>query len=160
MNGCALVVEYRRSDPWRGVWRLPEWLCGHPLEDFARHQIERRFDELCSAAVEIADLAADYWQGTAQDLGISLREAKIIAHLRKIAGLRVLLANYISASAMEELQLTETAFFREVSGGQFGVHNRTAESQRIIGCQSVAAELMLTARRARLRDLEGLWRRR
>jgi hypothetical protein len=122
-------------------------------------QIEKRFDELCETALATADLAAEYWQGTAQDDGMALREAKIMGALRRIAGLRVMLSDYTSASSVNELEVAEQNFVREVSGGQFGVHNRTADLQRIISCQHVANELVLRARRARLRDLRG-WRRR
>jgi hypothetical protein len=122
-------------------------------------QIEKRVDELCEAALNTADLAAEYWQGAAQDAEMSLREAKILASLRRVAGLRVLLSDHMSASAMRDMQITESAFIREVSGGQFGVHNRTADTQRIMRSHFAATELILTARRARLRALRGLWTR-
>jgi hypothetical protein len=122
-------------------------------------QIEKRFDELCESVLDTAVLAAEYWEGTAQDAGMRLREAKILSSLRRIAGLRVLLSDFVSASAQREMEVSESAFIREVSGGQFGVHNRTADVQRIMGCHFIATELILTARRARLRDLRGLWMR-
>jgi hypothetical protein len=122
-------------------------------------QIEKRFDELCQVVSDTAELASEYWQGTAQDPGMAVREARILASTRRIAGLRVLLIDHVSAAALTEIQAAESAFLREVSGGQFGVHNRVPDFQRIISTRSAGVELILTARRARLRDLRGMWRR-
>lgn len=121
--------------------------------------IERRFDELCVAIVDTANLAAEYWSEDAQSQGASLCEAKIRSHLIKIAGLRVILADHVSRSTSREMEVAESAFIRQTTGGQFGAHNRTADMQRVIGCHCAAAELIVAIRRARLRDLQGLRRR-
>jgi hypothetical protein len=122
--------------------------------------IEKRFDELCTTAQEAADLASSYWAGGAQDDGMPLREAKIFAQLAKMAGLRVLLETYGSESSIREMQVAESLFLRQTTGGDFGVHNRTAQPQRIFACQRAAADFVVAIRRARLADLRGFWRRR
>lgn len=122
-------------------------------------QVERRVDELCAGIQEIANLAAEYWAGTPQDVGMNIREAQIVASLKRIAGLRVLLSEFVSNAATAELEAAEATFFRAVTGGNFGVHNRTAESIRIPRCYSEAAAMIVTVRRSRLRDLRGLWSR-
>lgn len=124
-----------------------------------QEHIERQFDELCSIILETADIAAIYWAGTAADEGMRLSEAKVSAYLMRIAGIRVLLTEDISGSAVNEIQIAESNFLREVSGGQFGVHNRESDIERIARCQFAASELILAARRARLRDLRGFWTR-
>jgi hypothetical protein len=122
--------------------------------------IEKRFDELCLTAQDAADLASDYWSGTALDEEMNLREAKILAHLAKMAGLRVLLSGYGSQATSREMEVSESIFLRQTTGGAFGVHNRTAEPQRILACQRAAADFVVAVRRARLNDLRGFWRRR
>jgi hypothetical protein len=121
--------------------------------------IEKLFDELCTTAQDAADLASDYWSGTAHDAGMSLREAKILAHLAKMAGLRVLLANYGSQSAIHEMEVAESSFLRQTTGGNFGVHNRQSEPQRVLACQRAASDFVVAVRRTRLADLRGFWRR-
>jgi hypothetical protein len=121
--------------------------------------IEKRFDELCAAAQHGADLASEYWTGTVMDDGMALREAKIFASLRKMAGFRVLLQGYGSRSTVQEMQLAESHFLRGTTGGNFGVHNRVAEPQKVLECQAAAADFIVAIRRARLADLRGFWRR-
>jgi hypothetical protein len=122
-------------------------------------QIEKRIDELCTATHEIASLAAAYWAGTPQDPSMNVREAQIIASMRRIAGLRVLLSEFVSRASDAEIVAAEAFFIRSVTGGDFGVHNRTADSERMLACQYAAAEMVLAARRSRLLDLRGLWPR-
>jgi hypothetical protein len=120
----------------------------------------KRFDEACAAAQEAADLASEYWSGSSTDQGMALREAKILGYIAKMAGLRVLLGAHGSSSAVREMEIAERVFLRHTTGGEFGVHNRTPEPQRVLQCQRAAADFTVTVRRARLSDLRGLRRRR
>lgn len=122
-------------------------------------QIERRIDELCTTTQEIAGLAAEYWADTPQAPGMNVREAQIFAFMRRIAGLRVLLSEFVSRTSHSEIVAAEAFLIRSVTGGDFGVHNRTADNERVLASQYAAAEMILAARRSRLRDLRGLWRR-
>jgi hypothetical protein len=83
------------------------FLSGYAVNRWKGRQehLEERFDELCSIISDTATLSSEYWQGSQQEDGMSLREAKIMAALRKIAGLRVLLADYGSRSAAAEIEL-------------------------------------------------------
>jgi hypothetical protein len=141
---------------------LAAFLSGYLVNRWKGRQdhIEKRFDELCDSVLATADLAADYWAGSAEDEGMALREAKIVAQRTKIAGLRVMLSRSVSASTDHEIQSAEAKFFRETTGGSFGVHNRVAESHRIIACHCAAADMIVAIRRARLHDLQGFWTRR
>jgi hypothetical protein len=121
--------------------------------------IEKRFDELCSTILDTADLASDYWSGSAADEGMRLCESKIVASLKRIGGLRVILSQYISRSAHNELAQAESALLRETTGGNFGVHNRQPDPQKILSCQAVASDCVITIRRARMSDLRGFRRR-
>lgn len=121
--------------------------------------IEKRFDELCSSILETADLAADYWGSNAQDEGMLQRQAAIQGQIAKMAGLRSLLSAYVSRSCARELAQAESIFIRQTTGGEFGVHNRTAEPQRIVECHCGAADFVVAIRRARLSDLKGFRRR-
>src|SRR5687767_5864046 len=56
-----------------------------------------------------------------------IEEAKIQSAIAKIAGLRVLLEGFTSKAMVAELRSAEAAFLREATGGDFGVHNGTAD---------------------------------
>jgi hypothetical protein len=122
--------------------------------------IEKRFDEICTAISDTANLASEYWAGDAKDEGMKLREAKIKGQLLRVAGLRVLLSPYGSQSASNEMAEAESRFIRQTTGGDFGVHNRVSEHDRVITCQCAAAELIIAVRRARLQDIRGVRTRR
>ena len=120
--------------------------------------VERRLDELCDVIGKTADLTSEYWQSN-QNTTSALSEAKIGAGLRRISGLRVALENLLSKQSGAELRSAEQAFFREATGGDFGVHNRVADRQRVISVQHAGAEFIVSIRTARLHDLRG-WRQR
>jgi hypothetical protein len=141
---------------------LAAFLSGYAVNRWKGRQdhIEKRFDELVTTVLDTADLASEYWSKDAQAAGVALCEAKIRAQLIKIAGFRVLLTDHVSASAAREMERAESLFIRQTTGGQFGVHNRVPEMQRIVGCQFSASELTVAIRRARLHDLKGFLTRR
>jgi hypothetical protein len=120
--------------------------------------IEERLDELCNSVAETADLASGYWAEN-QTNNAYLEEARITAGLVRIAGLRVLLEGFTSSASVGELRSAEATFLRNVTGGDFGVHNRTANLERAAGCHHSAASFIVTVRRARIYDLRG-WRQR
>ena len=107
--------------------------------------IEKRLDELCAIVADTADLASDYWNKD-QTNDARLEEAKIMSGLAKVAGLRVLLESFTSSATGRELQLAEAVFLRETTGGNFGVHDRTADLDRVSGCQHAAAMFIVVIR--------------
>jgi hypothetical protein len=121
--------------------------------------LEKRFDELCTIILETADLASEYWSGSPNSPRAQLCEAKLHASLTRIAGLRVLLSAHISTAAQRELAQAEQILFREMTGDDFGVHNREARPQKLLACQTAAVECVLSVKRSRIRDLQGFWRR-
>lgn len=140
---------------------LAAFLSGYAVNRWKGRQehLEKRFDDLCAVVLDTAALASEYWAGSARDEGMRLLEAKIQGHLIKIAGLRVMLSGYISNSASREMERAESLFIRQTTGGDFGVHDRTTDLQRVVGCQCAAAELIVAIRTARLKDWRGWWTR-
>jgi hypothetical protein len=120
--------------------------------------IEERLDELCDLDVATADIASVYWAKD-QTNEAYLQEARITATLGRIAGLRVLLESFTSTASASELRSAEATFLRDATGGDFGVHNRTANLGRAAGCHHSAAHFNVAIRRARMYDLRG-WKQR
>jgi len=114
---------------------------------------------MCATAQTIADFGSEYWAGTPTDEGMNLREAKILGALAKLAGLRVAIGSYISHSSVLEMEMAESTFLREITGGNFGVHNREPDLERVRTCQHAASEVIVRIRRSRLADLRGIRRR-
>ena len=107
-----------------------------------------------------ADISAEYWNHDQLDPNSLLNEARARAQFMKIAGLRALIEFAISNSSASELRLAEAAFFRETTGGAFGVHNREADPLRIVSIRYAAAEFVVAIRTARMRDIQGVRQRR
>lgn len=92
--------------------------------------IERRIDEICNDVRSICDFSCDYWS---QD-----QSHKLIPVEVKIQT-RIMYLSRISVKASElspELQNYHVKklmqhFARTVTGGDFGVHNRTSDTNRI-----------------------------
>ena len=120
--------------------------------------IEERLDELCTLVADTAEIASLYWSKDETNEA-HLEEAKVMARLIIIAGLRVLLEDFTSSATVTELRLAEAAFLRHATGGDFGVHNRVASLERATGCHHSAAQFIVAIRRARMFDLRG-WRQR
>ena len=121
--------------------------------------LEERLDEICQMIDMAADLAADYWTIDQQNPNALLSEAKVQAQMMRIAGLRTLLETTMSGSSAREIRDVESAFLREATGGDFGVHNRVADPFRIVTIRHSAAEFIVAIRRARMRDLQGIRQR-
>jgi hypothetical protein len=122
--------------------------------------LEKRLDELCDMIDAAADFSAEYWNHDQLDSNSLLNEARARAQFMKIAGLRALVEFAISNSSASELRLAEAAFFRETTGGAFGVHNREADPLRIVSIRYTAAEFVVAIRMARMRDIQGVRQRR
>lgn len=120
--------------------------------------IEERLDELCDLIAETAEVASGYWAKN-QTNDAYLEEARITAGLARIAGLRVLLEGFTSSASVGEMRSAEATFLRDATGGNFGVHNRTADLRRAGGCHHSGAHFIVAVRRARMYDLRG-WRQR
>jgi hypothetical protein len=120
--------------------------------------IEKRLDEMCQIIEDTTAVSSAYWM-KAQSAECSVEEAQIRAGLAKIAGLRVLLEGYTSNVSTRELRAAEAAFLRETTGGDFGVHNRTADIERATGCYYSAAAFIVAIRQGRMNDLRGWWQR-
>lgn len=121
--------------------------------------IESRLDEVSQELKDAADLAADYWRKQPGDPGIPLLESKVLAAITRIDGLRSAIEEYVSRPARDEITQAASAFLREATGGDFGVHNRAADVERARGVVLFAAIFTVAVRRSRMRDLSG-WRRR
>lgn len=122
--------------------------------------IEKRLDEFCDIVAKTADVASEYWRVDQIHPDAQLNEVKLRSGLARIAGLRVLLEGELSGTSTKELRAAEVAFLRQTTGGEFGVHNRTADLTRFAGSQFSAANFVVAARQARMRDLRGFRQRR
>lgn len=125
-------------------------------------QLEKRCDDLCNHVSTAGELANLYWKSDQKELHSAKEvdlETKILAKLHAIGSLRVAIEKDISASAKDSLAQAEASLMRELTGGDFGIHNRTADIQRAKASIMQAAMCVTTIRAARLEDMRG-WRQR
>jgi hypothetical protein len=148
LSAAAILVSPFLAALLSGYW-VQRWL---KRNDY----VEARVNDLCDTAEKIADLGSEYWAAAAQaDPALKLKESKIVAAFSMLAGLRVMLSDLISEKGSSELREAEQRFFREVTGGDFGVHNRQASVEKVVSCQHEASRFIVAVRRSRLADLRG-----
>jgi hypothetical protein len=127
---------------------------------YREDSVEKRFDDLWVEISSTAISATDYWAAKATDPDLKIKAAKVMAGIARINGLTSTLAEFISGPASKEIALESSRFLRTATGGNFGVHNRDDDINRAAEILSAAALFAIECRRARLRDLKGLRRRR
>jgi hypothetical protein len=123
-------------------------------------QIEGRLDDLSKEVNEVANNASAYWRKPPTDPEVPLLADKVSAGLIRTDGLRAIVENRLSTSSKDEITQAASCFFRDTTGGDFGVHNRTEDTQRARAVILSAANYTVAVRRARMLDLAGWWRRR
>jgi hypothetical protein len=111
--------------------------------------VEKRIDDICADIRAVADLASDYWlKPPANDL--KPVEARIAARIRLIEELRSA-TSYVAPEINSDAVLAASQeFLREVTGGDFGVHNRDQDFDRACNAQHLATRFIATIRRTRI----------
>lgn len=121
--------------------------------------IEKRLDELIQQIDLVATEAVAYWLRPGIHPDTQLSGAKVAAGIAKLDGLRSTISTFLSATGNDEITTVAGHFFRETTGGDFGVHNRDADIIRALSIPRLAASYCVSVRRARMRDLAGYFRR-
>lgn len=127
---------------------------------YREDSVDKRFDDLWAEISITAIAATDYWATKPEDPDLKIKAAKVMAGIARINGLTSTLAEFISGPASKEIALESSRFLRTATGGNFGVHNRDDDISRAADVLPAAALFAIECRRARLRDLKGLRRRR
>jgi hypothetical protein len=122
--------------------------------------IEKRLDEIIEKIDEVATTASAYWQLLHTDPTVKIEGTKVRAGLSRLDGLRSALRSVMSVPSTNEISIAASEFLRSCTGGGFGVHNRETDIGRASEILLVAGSFCVAIRRARMRDLEGWWRRR
>jgi hypothetical protein len=114
---------------------------------------------MCKTASEAARLGQDFWAIDQKDVRDFLVEARIISTLEKLSTMRLKLEAFISEKSAKEIIIQEQQFRRNLTGGNFGVHNRQQDIERAKVVIYSAHRYDTTVRMTRLEDLKGFWRR-
>jgi hypothetical protein len=143
---------------------ISAFLSGYLLSRYKSKEdnLDKRCDEICKEANEVAILARDYWIKSAQEVaqGVeALLATDIKVRMLKIAGLRTMIEQMLSQSATKELIRAEQLLLREITGGNFGVHNRNLDIERARSVLYEASNFTVAVRSARMNDIKG-WRQR
>ena len=116
--------------------------------------IERRVDDVCSEVRQVADLASEYWvKPPFEHQRVS--ESRITARFNQIERTRNTLSKNVTALRDADVVRRSQAFFRIMTSGDFGVHNRTADVERASAVQHAATAYISAIRTARMRDHLG-----
>ena len=132
-----------------GVW-VSRWKA-------STDQADKRIDDLCSDIAKLADLGSEYWITPQTDPKIPVLQARISSGLVRIASIRVSLAGLVKGLANDRLVQAEANFSRAMTGGEFGVHNRTVSAETAAAVQHVASALIVQIRRERMEALQQWW---
>ena len=160
---CAQNIEWFRVLLPSAIAVLSAFLSGY---FFARYksredQIDKRCDELCVEISSVGNASSLYWlSASTPPIETNIQHAKIVAGWSRISGLRVLLEDFISETAKDELLEAEMKMFGVTTGSNFGGVNIVAEPQRARECILEAAHYVNDVRTARMRDTKGHLRRR
>jgi hypothetical protein len=160
---CTQNIEWVRALLPLAIAVTSAFLTGY---FFARYksredQIDKRCDELCVEISGVGNASSQYWLSTSSlPIETNIQQAKIVAGWSRISGLRVLLEEFISETAKEELVAAELKLFGITTGSNFGGASVAAEPQRARECILEAAHYVNDVRTARMRDTKGHLRRR
>lgn len=143
---------------------ISAFLSGYLISRYRSREdnLDKRCDELCSEIDKVASLAEVYWSKSARELqegSGTLSDATIKVKLQKIAGIRVMIEQFMSRAAANELVVEEQKLLRCITGGDFGVHTRSSDIERARTVQYVATEYLVAVRNSRMNDVRG-WKRR
>lgn len=110
--------------------------------------VEKRIDDLCTEIRAVADLAADYWvKPPGNDLKVP--EARIASRHKQIEEMRRQIGTAASELLSKEVDDASGEFFRCLTGGDFGVHNRGADTERARGAVYSGARFVTAIRKMR-----------
>jgi hypothetical protein len=140
---------------------LPAFLAGYLVNRWKTREdfIEKRCDEMCRIVNETAKLGQEYWTKNEAELSQQLLATQILSSQSKLSQMRLRLEEFISTKSADEIISAEQAFQRNLTGGGFGVHNRTCDIERARFIIYSAQTYETTIRMSRLNDLKGLWRK-
>jgi hypothetical protein len=139
---------------------LPAFLAGYLVNRWKSREdaIDKRCDEMRRELSEASRLGQSYWIKNQIDLEDELIPAKIQAAQRKLSEMRVRLDVFLSVESSKSIIAAEQQFQRAVTGGNFGVHNRLADTERARNIIYRAAEYDVAIRMSRLNDMKGIRR--
>jgi hypothetical protein len=139
---------------------LPAFLAGYLVNRWKSREdaIDKRCDEMCRELSDASKLAQSYWTVNQIDLSDQLSATKLLASQRKLSEMRMRLDSFLSAKSTKAIILAEQQFQRAVSGGNFGVHNRLADTECAREIIYRAAEYDVAIRMSRLNDMKGIKR--
>jgi hypothetical protein len=118
---------------------------------------EKRIDDLCAEISKLADYGSEYWLTAQTDTKIPVLQARISSGLVRIATIRVTLGGFVSGLSGDRLIELERNFVRQMTGGDFGVHNRVESQANAAATQHAASALVIEIRRSRLATFRRSW---
>jgi hypothetical protein len=140
---------------------IPAFLAGYLVNRWKTREdfIEKRCDEMCKVVGDTAKLAQEYWLLNQQEITDQLLATKIVSAQSKLSEMRLRLEEFISKRSANEIVAAEQDFQRNLTGGDFGVHNRVRDFERAKITIFSAHKYETAIRMSRLGDIKGLWRK-
>ena len=112
--------------------------------------IEKRIDDICADIRALSDIGTDYWTKDQGQAELGPVEAKIQSRRLQIEELRAFVARDAPEISGEDVVLASAAYLRDLTGGDFGVHNRVVSLERARAVQYSGARYVNAIRKARL----------
>lgn len=138
---------------------VPAFIAGYAVNRWKTREdtIEKRCEDVSKEISELTKLASEYWQKDQSAISDQLLGIKILASQTKLSEIRGRLEAFLSVDSAKRIVVRESEFMRSLSGGDFGVHNRTADIERARMLILNAARYESEVRMAHLSDLKGMF---
>ena len=114
---------------------------------------------MCRTLSELSQMGQNYWLTDQAAQTDHLLATKIQSSQMKLSEMRLKLEGFISKVATREIVESEQKFQREISGGNFGVHNRLEDIERARRVIYSGQSYETTIRMSRLHDMKGYFGR-
>lgn len=121
--------------------------------------VDKRMDELCAEIAKLGEAAQEYWSSEVAERASKGMPLRVTVHWTRVNGLRVLLEEFVSNSAREEILEADGILFKVSTGGDFGGASTAVEPERGRLCLLEAANYVNVVRSARMLDMKGWFRR-
>jgi hypothetical protein len=112
----------------------------------SRDEFRSLCDEFCETVRETSDVASSYWYADNSDEDI-VAEARLTGLQRRLDGYRVLISSRLHDTHRRDLEFMLADFFDAITGGEFRSKSRKRDLERVVGVQTVGADVILCVRR-------------